>query len=59
MCQSLADKGRIECWMEKYSVCLLCVSTVLGAPFKVGGRMGGGTNMALVIEADMHTLKVK
>lgn len=58
MCQSLADKGRIECWMKNYSVCSVC-PTVLGAPFKVGGRVGGGTNMALVIEAGMHTLKVK
>lgn len=31
----------------------------MGASFKVGGRVGGATHMALVMEAGMHTLKVK
>lgn len=38
---------------------VLCMSTVLGAPLKVGGRVGDVTHMALVMEAGMHTLKVK
>lgn len=43
--------------MKKYSV--LCVSTVLGAPSRVGGSVGGTTIMALVMKTGMHTLKEK
>lgn len=39
---------------------VLYVTTVLGAPFKVVGRVvAGATNMALVMEPSMFTLKGK
>ena len=45
--------------LDEEVFCVLCVSTVLGASFKVGDRVCGTTNVTLVMEAGMRNLKVK